>query len=773
MKKLLLNLIPEKFLILYAAFFLITLSGTKLFAQSYVFEKEIALPGVPHSIKIDASQNVYVTVQNYPLFNIQKYNSSGTLVQSVGNAITERTYEHVVRNPVSTQVGVTDSQNDIVVLFNSSGVRIGSFGSPGSAAGSFDDPAGVAVDVSGNYYVVDKNNNRVQKFSQAGVFISTFGTAGTGNGQFALPVGISLDAAGNIYVADKGNNRIQKFDNSGNFLLAIGTSGTGDGQFNNPYAVAVDAAGKIYVTDQGNNRVQVFDASGTFVLKFGSTGSANGQFNIPNGIAVDASGNIFVVDYNNKRVEKFNSAGVFVSKFGTLVFNATLGFFLPIGMSLDAATNVLYIIDQGNDYIKTVNAGTNTLISAFGDPYYEPGTMDQNASVTVDALGNIFAADQVNNRIQKFDASGAFVSQFAVGLFSTLDDIAVDASNNVYTADVTNGTKAIRKFTNNGVLVATPAVIGQFFNARTVYVDNLNQIYTVVDNVITKMSSTGTNLLNFGGTGTTDNTFTQAFRLAVDNAGNIYVSDVATNQIKVFNSSGIFLTKFGTTGTGPGQTKGAFDIDVAADGSRVYYLDSYTGFSKVVVYKLTSVLPVVFTAVQGSHGSTGNKIKWDVATEENVDYYSVERSSEGVRYSEIGTVRPTNNSNGNVSYSWLDQNAANDTWFYRVRAIELSGASKISSTISIKAFSKTTFNIFPIPAKEGYFNLRLENMHDAKFAVKISDLLGRILVSTNITHQGGTAIYRIELPASAANGNYNVVVSDGHAIYKQSIILQK
>jgi DNA-binding beta-propeller fold protein YncE len=64
---------------------------------------------------------------------------------------------------------------------------------------------------AGNIYVADNSNQRIEKFDSDGVFLTTWGTPGTGDGQFDDPFGLAFDSSGNIYVADMKNNRIQRF----------------------------------------------------------------------------------------------------------------------------------------------------------------------------------------------------------------------------------------------------------------------------------------------------------------------------------------------------------------------------------------------------------------------------------------------------------------------------------------------------------------------------------------------------------------------------------
>jgi len=116
-------------------------------------------------------------------------------------------------------------------------------------------------------FVSDSNNDRVEKFTSSGVFLTTWGTSGSGNGQFNIPGHLCLDSTGNVYVADTFNSRVQEFTNIGTFLTSFGAMGSGNGQFFDPEGLALDTSGNVYVADTGNgqgtsnNRVEVFAPS--------------------------------------------------------------------------------------------------------------------------------------------------------------------------------------------------------------------------------------------------------------------------------------------------------------------------------------------------------------------------------------------------------------------------------------------------------------------------------------------------------------------------------
>ena len=70
-------------------------------------------------------------------------------------------------------------------------------------------------------YISDSSNDRVQKFDSSGVFISKWGTSGSGDGEFSYPWGITVGPDGRIYVADWRNDRVQRFTHEGEFVELV------------------------------------------------------------------------------------------------------------------------------------------------------------------------------------------------------------------------------------------------------------------------------------------------------------------------------------------------------------------------------------------------------------------------------------------------------------------------------------------------------------------------------------------------------------------------
>ncbi len=205
-----------------------------------------------------------------------------TFVPEVGD--TGRHHQRVVVD--GTEIAPVHSNNTGVEVL---GARLAQFGSPGSGAGQFNAPKGVAVTWGGDLFVADCGNNRVQHLTTDGVFVDQWGTAGTGNGQFDCPVDVTV-RGGDVLVLDRGNRRVQQFTRDGDFVRVWSTHTTAPGL---PTSIDVDDDGNVYVVDSeaategepctiidgipyctvippgGNNRVRRFGPDGTYLGDWG------------------------------------------------------------------------------------------------------------------------------------------------------------------------------------------------------------------------------------------------------------------------------------------------------------------------------------------------------------------------------------------------------------------------------------------------------------------------------------------------------------------------
>jgi tripartite motif-containing protein 71 len=510
-------------------------------------------------------------------------------------------------------VWVADTNNHRILKFDQSGKFLFSFGSlgflPGALDGQFRNPHGIAIDQQDNIWVADTFNNRVQKFNSQGRFLcKTIG--------LTEPHGIAVHPTNvnNVYVANTGANSIVRLkSNCSNNGGWGGGPSSADKEFNQPHDVAVDSSGRVYVADLNNHRIQVFNASGsTLVDKWGVFGTgdsrftADRQFYNPAGVKVDACGNVFVSDNNNHRIQKFQSDGTFITSWGW--FGRGDGQFdNPVGIALDGRGRV-YIADRDNHRIQRFSPSTQDVTYLFKNKWGGQGSAEDQFNtprgIAVNPTnGKVYVADTFNHRIMVFNANGVFDRQwgtFGTGdsQFSSPQGVAVDPTNGeVYVADTNNHRILVfnansaprRNWGGNGTAnrqFALPQGVAVDPNSREVYVADTN------NHRIQKFKPNGDfifgiwNGKKWTGAGdppaanTLNSWFSSPVGIAVDpNNGDVYVADTNNHRIQKFSGDGVFLTKWGTNGSGNGQFNSPRDLTVDNNGD-VYVVDYHLRVQK-------------------------------------------------------------------------------------------------------------------------------------------------------------------------------------------------
>lgn len=276
--------------------------------------------------------------------------------------------------------------------------------------------------------------------AQAPSATSYIGSLGTGDGKLQRPQGVALDGEGNIWVVDKNNYRIQKFDKNGKFLLKVGgTQGTNPGQFSDTRSIAVTSNGTVWVSEI-NGRLQAFDGNGKFIRQIHQD-----VLNQAVGIAPAPGGMLWVSDPGASRVYKVNeTTGALPSYVYGSSTNPTGPAKLPYpsGLAADGMGGV-WVADPVNDRIQKFDA-SGKFVTQFGVSGKGPGQLDGTLYIAVARSGNLLVTDEFSNRVQVYRPDGTFLREFGTtgsssGQFTEVRGIAVNSSNEAFVADAGNG----------------------------------------------------------------------------------------------------------------------------------------------------------------------------------------------------------------------------------------------------------------------------------------------------------------------------------------------
>jgi sugar lactone lactonase YvrE len=304
------------------------------------------------------------------------------------------------------------------------------------------------------------------------------------------------------------------------------------------------------------------DAGIVIVAGNGTEGHLVNQLHLPMGIALDAQNNLYVTDALNSRIMKWatgatQGSAVVLSYFVAQAVGGTTGS-MPTAVALDATGNIYVTEEPANtstfagivEWKTAPSSGvTGSLVAGDGTDGSGPTQFWAPSGIWVDAAGNMYVADQNNDRVVKWAPGGTQGTVVAGnGTFGTSlsqvgspEQLYVDATGDIYVGDEGNGTVVEWKpGATQGIIVAGNGTIGSGLNQLNwpygVYLDKAGNIYVgdYMNNQVTKWAPGATAGVIVAGTGTAGSALNQLNNptyVLVDASGYIYVTDPGNSRV--------------------------------------------------------------------------------------------------------------------------------------------------------------------------------------------------------------------------------------------------
>ena len=186
-----------------------------------------------------------------------------------------------------------------------------------------------------------------------------------------------------------------------------------------------------------------------------------------------------------------------------------------------------------------------------------------------------------------------------------------------------------------------------------------------------------------------------------------------------------------------------------------------------LVVLMPNGLPIDLVAFTGECLSNQISLNWETATETNNDYFSIERSNDGINWSEIGKISGAGNSSSSRKYFLSDINQYNEVSYYQLKQHDFSGITRTFGPISVQTCiaANEALTIYPNPAKDAIninFNGNIEQVMNSE----IYDLFGRNMYQSSIYQSAinvenfQDGIYFLQLILKARNITQIFIITD-------------
>lgn len=504
------------------------------------------------------------------------------------------------------------------------------------------------------------------------------------------------------------------------------------------------------LTTSGTNNLDVYGdwtnngsyTSNSGTITFNSTSSIGGSAATSFGsITIAASGSVTAPSGNMNIAGNFTNNGTFTPGSGTVTFNGTTAQTLGGNVS-SAFTNLT--INNSN----TSGVTISRVLTINGSLTLTQGRVNTTSSNIVilsstasTSIGN--STSYINGPLACNVAyNGATVLNLPLGKGNDWRPVTLTPTHNTitsytYTAELFNASAQALNWT-------LPNTIQNV--SRTHYVD-INRTVTATSASATSAGLTGA-----------------VIRMYYSNTNGS--SDVVSDYTHLTIAKAPVAGNTWTDITGTATANGIGNITSG----------NFTSFSRFSIANQVmgiNPLPIELLSFNAKLVNGTVDLKWVTASEKNNDYFTIEKSTDGVHFDFVEKIKGAGNSSSVLNYSTEDKDPFQGTSYYRLKQTDFDGKYSYSSLVKVDLISDYDFNIYPNPGNGEVVNLLIPGTKDKELLVTITAVDGGMTYSRTFTAQkDGNNLIVLQPEIKLPSGVYFITASSDQTSYVKKYIVK-
>jgi hypothetical protein len=214
----------------------------------------------------------------------------------------------------------------------------------------------------------------------------------------------------------------------------------------------------------------------------------------------------------------------------------------------------------------------------------------------------------------------------------------------------------------------------------------------------------------------------------------------------------VLTVKFNTS-----ETQGTFNLGYFVTDAALDFTDpTYFSISLNNPILIAGIVPVELTSFVASASNESVILKWETASETNNRGFEIERSTDNLSFKTLGFVAGKGTTVENNSYTYVDKNVANETYYYRLKQYDLNGTFSYSEIVEVSNILPTVYNLsqnYPNPFNPST-SIKFGLPVDSKVIITIYNSLGEVVdVPVNSSYSAGTHTFNLSA-SKLTSGTY-------------------
>jgi hypothetical protein len=169
------------------------------------------------------------------------------------------------------------------------------------------------------------------------------------------------------------------------------------------------------------------------------------------------------------------------------------------------------------------------------------------------------------------------------------------------------------------------------------------------------------------------------------------------------------------------------------------------------------------------------ELSWATASETNNDYFTIEKTKDGLLFEKVTDVSGAGNSRERIQYNTFDNDPYKGFSYYRLKQTDFDGKFVYSKLVGIDNSrpEQHNFMVFPNPSTDGMINVNIKGNEADKGIIIITDPLGRTVYSkTFVLTDNDNTIITLDQPEHLASGIYNVSLLLNDKRFSQKMVVR-
>lgn len=182
-----------------------------------------------------------------------------------------------------------------------------------------------------------------------------------------------------------------------------------------------------------------------------------------------------------------------------------------------------------------------------------------------------------------------------------------------------------------------------------------------------------------------------------------------------------------------------------------------------------TVLPVSLTSFTAQKQVSGVQLKWNTSSEQNNSHFDIQRSADGINFSNVGKVNGAGNSNTSLDYYFTDKSPASGTNYYRLSQVDFDGKISLSKPVFVNTgFSNSSIKVSS-SSNSSNLNISISSDRASSGLLIIYNVGGQKVFEQAVSLDNGNNDIAISLP-NTDKGVFVATYSDGTQVLKSKFI---